>query len=195
MPEIVRSKQLQNQHHESRLNFKYAAEVLPSMQVTTASSGRRPDASMQANPADPPHMSQACLSWFAARKISPATLLRNRVYEQHVQSSETHQEKECTIVFPYIHNGEIVGEKTRTLGRRFRQKMPPECIWYGLDDIVNQNTIIIVEGEPHQMLTYSCTRQTQMLDCLCAKVAVSLVPCTMSTACVAVSNTITCFLR
>lgn len=155
------------------------------MQVTAATPG--PDAL----PAVPPHMSQICLTWFAARKISPATLLRNRVYEQHLQTSETRPEKEHTIVFPYIQNGEAVGEKTRTLGRRFRQTMPPERIWYGLDDIVDQNTIIIVEGEPHQMSSYSCTQQTQVLGCLCQQF------CTlqMSITCVAFSNAITCFLR
>ena len=35
----------------------------------------------------------------------------------------------------------------RTFGKRFSQKMPPQRIWYGLDDIVDQDTIIIVEGE------------------------------------------------
>lgn len=160
--------------------------MLPCMQVTAATPG--PDASMQANPAVPPHMSQACLSWFAARKISPATLIRNRVYEQHLQTSETCPKKEHTIVFPYIQNGKAVGEKTRTLGRRFRQKMPPERLWYGLDDIVNQTTVIVVEGEPQHRLTYSCTQQTQVLGCLGRQL------CTLQkrNACVAV---MTCFLR
>ena len=106
---------------------------------------------MQANPTAPDAcvlcMSQDCLSWFAARKISPATLLRNRVYEQHLQMSRKHPEKENAVVFPYIHNGEVVGTKMRTFGRRFSHNMPPQRIWYGLDDIADQDTIIIVEGE------------------------------------------------
>ena len=124
--------------------------MLTCVQATADTPG--PDASMQAKPTAPeahvlPIMSRKCLSWFAARKISPATLLRNRVYEQHLQMSKKRPEKENAIVFPYISDGEVVGKKMRTLGRRFSQQMPPQRIWYGLDNIVDQHTIIVVEGE------------------------------------------------
>ncbi|KAL3163064.1 hypothetical protein ABBQ32_009487 [Trebouxia sp. C0010 RCD-2024] len=92
-------------------------------------------------------MSQDCLSWFAARKISLETLLRNRVTEEHLQMSKKHSEKENAIVFPYLLHGKVTNTKLRTLGRRFAFKRQHQSIWYGLDDIVNQDTIIIVEGE------------------------------------------------
>lgn len=93
-----------------------------------------------------PQMSQDCLSWFAARKISLETLLRNRVTEEHLQMSKKHSEKENAIVFPYLLHGKVTNTKLRTLGRRFAFKRQHQSIWYGLDDIVNQDTIIIVEG-------------------------------------------------
>lgn len=93
-----------------------------------------------------PHMSQDCLSWFAARKISPATLLRNQITEEHLQMSKKHPEKEDAIVFPYLLRGKVTNKKFRTLGRRFASERRHQSIWYGLDDIVNQDTIIIVEG-------------------------------------------------
>lgn len=128
----------------------FVAGVLSCMQASADAPG--PDAGMQAIPAVPeapvlPHMSQDCLSYLAARKISPATLLRNRVYEQHLQMSRKRPEKENAIVFPYIHNGEVVGKKTQTLNRGFSHETPSQCMWYGLDDIVAQDIIIIVEGE------------------------------------------------
>ena len=140
------------------------------MQASADTPG--PDASMKANPTVPeapvlPRMSQNCLSWFAARKISPATLLRNRVYEQHLQMSRKRPEEEPAIVFPYIHNREVVGKKMRTLGRRFSQEMPPQRIWYGLDDIVDQETIIIVEGEalPVDLKLQPHNNKLQVLNC------------------------------
>lgn len=93
-------------------------------------------------------MSQRCLDWFAARKISPNTLLRNHITEQYLQMSSKHPEMNDAIVFPYILNGEVIATKMRTLGRRFTQKMPKDKIWYGIDDIVDQDTVIIVEGNP-----------------------------------------------
>ena len=124
--------------------------MLPCVQAAADTSG--PNANMRASPlgADAPglpHMSANCLSWFAARKISPATLLRNQVTEQYLHMSRKHPEKAHAVVFPYLQNREVVGRKMRTLGRRFSHDMPSRRIWYGLDDIVDQDTIIIVEGD------------------------------------------------
>lgn len=52
------------------------------------------------------------------------------------------------IAFPYLRNGEVVNVKYRTMDKSFRQVKGAEKILYGLDDIVGQDTIIIVEGEP-----------------------------------------------
>lgn len=51
------------------------------------------------------------------------------------------------ISFPYFKNGEIVNIKYRTMDKKFRQEAGAEKIFYGLDDIVGQYTVIIVEGE------------------------------------------------
>ena len=57
---------------------------------------------LRATPDDHLCMSQRCLDWFAARKISPNTLVRNNVTEQHIQMSKKHPEKQGAIIFPYI---------------------------------------------------------------------------------------------
>ena len=51
------------------------------------------------------------------------------------------------IAFPYMRNAEVVNVKYRTLDKCFRQVKGAEKILYGLDDVVGQDTIIIVEGE------------------------------------------------
>lgn len=45
--------------------------------------------------------------------------------------------------------------------------MPPQRIWYGLDDIVDQETIIIVEGEalPVDLKLQPHNNKLQVLNC------------------------------
>lgn len=45
-----------------------------------------------------------------------------------------------------LFTGEVVNVKYRTLDKRFRQVKGADKILYGLDDVVGQDTIIIVEG-------------------------------------------------
>lgn len=119
-----------------------AADGLPGVQAGADTLGP-----MASDALGLPNMSQDCLSYFAARKISPTTLLRNRITEEHVLFSKKHPEKANAIVFPYTLHGRVTNKKMRTLSRRFASDMRHQSIWYGLDDIINQDTIIIVEGD------------------------------------------------
>lgn len=87
------------------------------------------------------------MEWFTARKISAKTLLRNHIAENEVFMSHKNSETESAIVFPSIHKGQIRGLKYRTLDRRWSQTVDFHAIWYGMDDVVGQDTVIIVEGE------------------------------------------------
>lgn len=108
-----------------------------------------------------PSMSLRCMEWFAARKISRKTLLRNHIVEKEVCMSSKSSETETAIVFPSVYDGQVRGLKYRTLPRRWSQSTDFHTIWYGVDDIVGQDTVIIVEG-------------TLSLDCCCAPVILVL---------------------
>lgn len=94
----------------------------------------RPDISKLTEP------TPAAYTWFAARGISKETVDRNGV----------RMEGEW-IAFPYRRVGEIVNIKYRARGKRFRQVAGAEKIFYGLDDIKDADTAIIVEGEPDKL--------------------------------------------
>ncbi|DBA96517.1 TPA: hypothetical protein ACH3X1_015395 [Trebouxia sp. C0004] len=85
------------------------------------------------------------LAYFASRGISERTLRRNQVAQESTWMPG--QPAGDAIAFPYLRNGEVVNVKYRTLNKCFRQVKGAEKILYGLDDVVGQDTIIIVEGE------------------------------------------------
>ncbi len=92
-------------------------------------------------------MSIECLEWFAARKISPQTLVRNHITERQVCMSSKQPDTELAIVYPSIYKGQSIGTKYRTLDRRWSQSKQFQTVWYGMDDVDGHNTVIIVEGK------------------------------------------------
>ena len=89
-------------------------------------------------------LSPKFLQFFASRGISEGTLKRNQVAQEKTWMPG--QPAGDAIAFPYLRNGEVVNVKYRTLDKSFRQVKGAEKILYGLDDVVGQDTIIIVEG-------------------------------------------------
>ena len=51
------------------------------------------------------------------------------------------------IMFPYFLNREIVNIKYRDLDKSFRQERNAMKVFYGIDDILGEDTVYIVEGE------------------------------------------------
>ena len=92
-------------------------------------------------------MSIQCLEWFAARKISPQTLVRNHITERQVCMSSKQPDTELAIVYPSIYKGQSIGTKYCTLDRRWSQSKQFQTVWYGMDDVDGHNTVIIVEGK------------------------------------------------
>ncbi len=76
------------------------------------------------------------ISWFAKRSISQSVLEKNKIGWTGKY-----------ITFPYFKNGKIVNIKYRDMEKNFRQVKDAEKIFYGYDDCINTETIIIVEGE------------------------------------------------
>jgi len=81
-------------------------------------------------------LSDGLVAFFKDRGISKQVLERNGVGSNGKE-----------IMFPYFRKGEIVNVKYRTKDKRFRQEAGAEKILYGIDDILLNDEIIIVEGE------------------------------------------------
>ncbi|XP_021298475.1 primase homolog protein [Herrania umbratica] len=79
------------------------------------------------------------IAYFAERRISKATLQRNAVMQRSGD--------QAVIAFTYRRNGVIVGCKYRTLEKKFWQEKGTKNWLYGLDDIKEAATVVIVEGE------------------------------------------------
>jgi len=87
------------------------------------------------------------LQWFAARGISAETVRRNRIWAVKNYIPTLGAEVEC-IAFPYFRAGELLNIKFRALAdKAFARVKGAETILYGLDDIADSNSAVIVEGE------------------------------------------------
>ena len=88
------------------------------------------------------------VEWFGKRAVPPEVLQRNRIgCEQVWMPGCKDGETTSAITFPYLRGGEILNVKYRANGKRFRQVKDAEKIYYGPDDIADQETVIVCEGE------------------------------------------------
>ncbi|KAG5005868.1 hypothetical protein JHK85_024410 [Glycine max] len=105
------------------------------------------------------------VTYFSERLISKQTLERNGVKQRKyddqflyikipydclvslIEKEIQKQTFEIVIAFPYHQNGGLISCKYRDINKMFWQEANTEKIFYGLDDIVGHNDIIIVEGE------------------------------------------------
>jgi twinkle protein len=113
---------------------------------------RRRSAAAPVRPKQKPgEMTPAVLAWLATRGITEATARRNRIGTARVYVPALKAEADC-VAFPYFHNGELVNVKFRALASKaFTQVKGAEAVLYGLDDIAESKTVLIVEGEPDKL--------------------------------------------
>jgi len=90
-------------------------------------------------------LSQEVVDFFNSRGISAATLHRNGIMEEK-QKIGNAPASTC-IAFPYMRDKQLVNIKYRSLNKKFKQVYGAEKVLFGLNDIVGQPEIIIVEGE------------------------------------------------
>jgi twinkle protein len=112
----------------------------------TRGQRRRPAAPVKPikTPGDP---TPAVLQWLVRRGISEATARRNRVGAQRAYIPALGAEVDC-IAFPYFRDGQLVNVKYRALSKKaFARVKDAETILYGLDDIAEVKSAIVVEGE------------------------------------------------
>jgi twinkle protein len=96
----------------------------------------------------PDPASEDALAWLAERRISEKTARRNKIgFAPGIWFPKLGRKADA-ITFPYFRDGELVNIKFRALvDKAFAQGKDAEKIFFGLDDIADAKTVIIVEGE------------------------------------------------
>lgn len=92
------------------------------------------------------NLSNKAVQWFENRKITQSTLNEFKVTEGLEWMPQT-QKNENTVQFNYFKFGELVNVKYRDGSKNFKLFKEAEMIFYNLDATINNNVIIIVEGE------------------------------------------------
>jgi len=96
-----------------------------------------------------------CLKFFSSRLISEKTLLELQVTESNEWMPKSNAIIP-TIQFNYFRNGEIINIKSRGKNKDFKLYKDAELIFYNLDATIDNETIIIVEGEMDCLALYEC---------------------------------------
>jgi len=91
-------------------------------------------------------LSDKLVKWFASRKITQKTLIRNKITEGETYMPQI-QKNINTIQFNYFRDDELINIKYRDANKNFKMVKDAEKIFYGLNDIYEKNVVIIVEGE------------------------------------------------
>ena len=86
------------------------------------------------------------MKYFEGRGISQDCVKRNKISEDEVYMPQV-QEKRKVIRFNYFRDDECVNVKFRDSEKNFKQVAGAEKVFYGLDDIKDNDEAIIVEGE------------------------------------------------
>lgn len=90
-------------------------------------------------------LAEKVVAWFAKRGIIRDVLSRNKITSSQVYMPQV-EDFVNAIAFPYFRQGELINVKYRDAEKNFRLEVGAERLFYGLDDIDEDQTII-VEGE------------------------------------------------
>lgn len=93
------------------------------------------------------------VSWFLGRGISEKTLTDNNITEGSEYMPQVSKEVH-TIQFNYFKNNELINVKYRDGAKNFKLVKNAERIMYGLDDLIGNTSVIIVEGEMDKLAFY-----------------------------------------
>lgn len=92
------------------------------------------------------NLDEKVVKWFKGRGISQQTLIQAKITNGQEFMPQLNA-KRNVIKFNYFRNGEIVNCKYRDSEKNFKLVSGAELIFYNLDGIKDQESIIIVEGE------------------------------------------------
>lgn len=93
------------------------------------------------------------IKFFEARKISEKTLLDLKVTEG-IEWMPKAKDKINTIQFNYFRNGELINTKYRGKDKDFKLFKDAELIFYNIDCAIDNEVIVIVEGEMDALAMY-----------------------------------------
>ena len=85
------------------------------------------------------------IKYLEGRKISQATLRWNNLISSGIEFISG--KEAMTIQFNYWRNGELINIKYRDAEKHFKMYKDAELIFFNLDSIKDQKTVIITEGE------------------------------------------------
>ncbi len=106
-------------------------------------------------PVEVSQYTENCLKFFKSRLISEKTLLECKVTEANEWMPKANAIIP-TIQFNYFRNGELINIKSRGKDKDFKLFKDAELIFYNLDASIDNETIIIVEGEMDALALYEC---------------------------------------
>lgn len=86
------------------------------------------------------------IGWFKSRKITEPTLVHWKIGESMEYMPQVENKRRC-INFNYHREGKVVNVKYRDAEKHFKMVQGAELIFYGLDNIKNNEHCYIVEGE------------------------------------------------
>lgn len=94
-----------------------------------------------------PTLWEKATEWFLTeRGIGPDVLSRNHVTIAR-EWCPVCEEYRSHVLFPYFRDGVHVNTKHRCMAKHFRMEKGAERVLYGLPDVADADTIVIVEGE------------------------------------------------
>ena len=91
-------------------------------------------------------LSERTINWFKKRAISETTIINWKITESKTYFPQV-KETRTAINFNYYRNKELVNIKYRDGKKNFKLYKDAELIFYGIDNIVEMDTIYITEGE------------------------------------------------
>lgn len=93
-------------------------------------------------------MPEIAATFLKGRKISRAVWERNKLF---------YNESTQALCFPFFYEGQIVNVKSRKIiEKRFSLSKGAQLIFYGLDDLKGQDTVLICEGEMDKLALEVC---------------------------------------
>lgn len=100
-------------------------------------------------------LSEKVVKWFESRGISQFTLRQMKVSEGLEFMPQVNKEVN-TIQFNYFRNEQLVNTKFRDSRKNFKFVSGAELVVYNLNNIIEKDQIIIVEGEMDALSCYEC---------------------------------------
>lgn len=100
-------------------------------------------------------LTDQAVKWFTGRMISQDTLVKMRIYSDE-EFMPQHGKKVEVICFPFFFQNNIINIKYRGPLKSFKMHTGSELLFYNQDAILNNDSIIIVEGEIDALSFIQC---------------------------------------